>query len=158
MTWSRTWPCWPTSTRPLCFTTCADATLPGWSMWVSHYGLMVLHQGAWLPGLYYTVELSAGAMSTCQQLSVWNCTGTVAQLYCRWCKSSLINLVLFSCCLRPTPGSSVWPWIHTNGFLSTQPLWSLPTRANVAPSHRHTSTPSQTVLTMTCCAVSAHTH
>jgi len=41
LTWSKTWSRWRTSTRRPCCTTCANATPPGWFMWVSHYGLMV---------------------------------------------------------------------------------------------------------------------
>lgn len=110
MTWSRTWPCWRTSTRRPCYTTCGDATRPGWSMWVHRHGAL------WEAEMAIPTECGF---------------------------------------LRPTPGCSVWRWIHTNGCQSTQPPWLLPTRANAAPKRHRTSTPSQIMHTMTCCEVGA---
>lgn len=57
MTWLKTWPCWRTSTRPLCCSTCVDATLRGWSMWVhplSHVSMFPSE--AWLSRLNYTLS------------------------------------------------------------------------------------------------------
>lgn len=69
---------------------------------------------------------------------------------CNWMK--WINVA--SCFLRPTLDFSAWRWIHTNGCRCTRrPLW-LPTKANVAPRRRRTSTLLQTMPIMTCCAVS----
>lgn len=113
MTWSKTWPCWRTSMRRPWCTTCADATLHGWSMWVCFH-----------VQLWGDVQYQSGSIVSCPVS------------------------------LRRTRDSSVWPWIHTNGCQSTLPPLSPPTKASGALRPRHTSTPSQTMHTMTCCAVS----
>lgn len=85
-------------------------------------------------------------------LSRWSHTGQA------WAMSAchLVCCMIMLCLLlRRTPGSSVWRWIRTNGFPSTAPRWSPPTKANAALRRRRTSTPSQTKHTMTCWAVSA---
>lgn len=56
--------------------------------------------------------------------------------------------------VRPTPVCSVWPLTRTNGCQSTLQRWSQPIKGGVAQTRRHTSTPSLTTPTSTCCRVS----
>lgn len=57
MTWLKTWPCWRTSTRPLCCSTCVDAMLRGWSMWVHPLSRVSMFPSeAWLSRLNYTLS------------------------------------------------------------------------------------------------------
>lgn len=56
--------------------------------------------------------------------------------------------------VRPTPVCSVWPSTRTNGCQSTLQRWSQLIKGGVAQTRRHTSTPSLTTPTSTCCRVS----
>lgn len=117
MRWLKTWPCWHTSMRRPCCGTCAVATLPGWSTWVCHYSLLVLPP---LP-CFHDPPKEHNYQINLRHITVLYATS--------------------SCFLRPTPGSSVWQWIHTSGCPSTRPPWSLPTKASAAPRCPRTSTP-----------------